>query len=199
FKKMALLKFLKDNENTRKIFGKRELEIIFKQLDGMPLKQSERNRLSRDIKPKFEFIREVDNYKEEFNLKQNQNNKKIINEAVKTILEDELKEKIISILLFGSSADKSFTRKSDIDICVIFKEVTLKEATNFRIRISGQLSKKVDIQVFNVLPMKIKKEIAKNHKILYKTNRFDNINFSIRYLKDEDFFINIKKIFGSEA
>ena len=196
---MALLKFLKDNENTRKIFGKRELEIIFKQLDGMPLKQSERNRLSRDIKPKFEFIREVDNYKEEFNLKQNQNNKKIINEAVKTILEDELKEKIISILLFGSSADKSFTRKSDIDICVIFKEVTLKEATNFRIRISGQLSKKVDIQVFNVLPMKIKKEIAKNHKILYKTNRFDNINFSIRYLKDEDFFINIKKIFGSEA
>ena len=196
---MALLKFLKDNENTRKIFGKRELEIIFKQLDGMPLKQSERNRLSRDIKPKFEFIREVDNYKEEFNLKQNQNNKKIINEAVKIILEDELKEKIISILLFGSSADKSFTRKSDIDICVIFKEVTLKEATNFRIRISGQLSKKVDIQVFNVLPMKIKKEIAKNHKILYKTNRFDNINFSIRYLKDEDFFINIKKIFGAEA
>ena len=196
---MALLKFLKDNENTRKIFGKRELEIIFKQLDGMPLKQSERNRLSRDIKPKFEFIREVDNYKEEFNLKQNQNNKKIINEAVKIILEDELKEKIISILLFGSSADKSFTRKSDIDICVIFKEVTLKEATNFRIRISGQLSKKVDIQVFNVLPMKIKKEIAKNHKILYKTNKFDNINFSIRYLKDEDFFINIKKIFGSEA
>ncbi len=196
---MALLKFLKDNENTRKIFGKRELEIIFKQLDGMPLKQSERNRLSRDIKPKFEFIREVDNYKEEFNLKQNQNNKKIINEAVKIILEDELKEKIISILLFGSSADKSFTRKSDIDICVIFKEVTLKEATNFRIRISGQLSKKVDIQVFNVLPMKIKKEIAKNHKILYKTNKFDNINFSIRYLKDEDFFINIKKIFGAEA
>ena len=196
---MALLKFLKDNGNTRKIFGKKELEIIFKQLDGMPLKQSERNRLSRDIKPKFEFIREVDNYKDEFNLKQNQNNKKIINEAVKTILEDELKEKIISILLFGSSADKSFTRKSDIDICVIFKEVTLKEATNFRIRISGQLSKKVDIQVFNVLPMKIKKEIAKNHKILYKTNKFDNINFSIRYLKDEDFFINIKKIFGSEA
>lgn len=196
---MALLKFLKDNENTRKIFGKKELEIIFKQLDGMPLKQSERNRLSRDIKPKFEFIREVDNYKDEFNLKQNQNNKKIINEAVKIILEDELKEDIISILLFGSSADKSFTRKSDIDICVIFKEITLKEATNFRIRISGQLSKKVDIQVFNVLPIKIKKEIAKNHKILYKTNKFDNINFSIRYLKDEDFFINMKKIFGAEA
>lgn len=193
---MNLLEFLKDNKNTRKIFGKREIEIIFKQLEGMQLTQSERNRLSRDIRPKFEFIREVNNYKYEFNLKQNQNNNKIINETVKIILEDELKDDITSILLFGSFVDKSFTKESDIDICVIFKEITLKEATRFRIRISGKISEKVDIQVFNILPMKIKREISKNHKILYKTNEFDNINFSIRYLKDEDFLIRIKKIFG---
>ena len=193
---MNLLEFLKDNENARKIFGKKELEIIFKQLEGMHLTQSERNRLSRDIKPKFEFIREANNYKEGFDLKQNQNNKKIINEAVKIILEDELKDNINSILLFGSFVDKSFTKKSDIDICVVFKEITLKEATNFRIRVSGQLPKKVDVQVFNVLPIKIKREISKNHRVLYKTGNFDNINFSIRYLKDEDFFIRMKKIFG---
>ena len=193
---MNLLEFLKDNENARKIFGKKELEIIFKQLEGMHLTQSERNRLSRDIKPKFEFIREANNYKEGFDLKQNQNNKKIINEAVKIILEDELKDNINSILLFGSFVDKSFTKKSDIDICVVFKEITLKEATNFRIRVSGQLPKKVDVQVFNVLPIKIKREISKNHRVLYKTGNFDNINFSIRYLKDEDFFIRVKKIFG---
>src|SRR3989344_1116215 len=122
---MALIEFLKNNENARKIFGKKELEIIFKQLEGMPLTQSERNRLSRDIKPKFEFIREANNYKDDFNLKQNQDNKKTINETVKIILEDELKENINSILLFGSFADKSFTKKSDIDICAVFKEITL--------------------------------------------------------------------------
>ena len=59
---MALLEFLKNNKNARKIFGKKELEIIFKQLEGMPLTQSERNRLSRDIKPKLEFIREISNF-----------------------------------------------------------------------------------------------------------------------------------------
>jgi len=193
---MRLIEFLKNNENVRKIFGEKELEIIFKQLGGLTLTQSERNRLSRDIRPKFEFIREANNYKNEFDLKKNQDNKKIINETVKIILEDELKDSIISIFLFGSFADKSFTKKSDIDICVVFKEITLKEATSFRIRISGNTSEKVDIQVFNILPMKVKKEISKNHKILYKVNKFDNIKFSIRYLKDDDFFIRMKKIFG---
>lgn len=196
---MSISEFLKDNKNTRKIFGKKELGIIFKQLEGTPLTQSERNRLSRDIKSKFEFIREANKYKEEFNLKQNQNNKKIIDQASKLILKDELKDDIKSIILFGSFADKSFTRRSDIDICVVFKDISLKEATNFRIRISGQLPKKVDIQVFNFLPLKIKREISKNHKILYKTKEFDNINFSIKYLKDEDFFIRMNKIFGVEV
>jgi hypothetical protein len=42
---MEFLQFLKSNENTRKIFGKRELKIIEKQLNGINLTQSERNRL----------------------------------------------------------------------------------------------------------------------------------------------------------
>ena len=195
---MNLFEFLKHNENARKIFGKKELEIILKQLEGVILTQSERNRLSRDIKPKFEFIKEAGNYKDEFELRQNYNNKKIIKEAVKTILEDELKGNITSIFLFGSFVDKSFTKRSDIDICVVFNSITLKDATKFRIRISGKIPAKVDIQVFNILPMKVKREISKNHKILYKTNEFDNVDFSIRYLKDNDFFMRMKKIFGIE-
>ena len=56
FNKMSLLKFLKENENVRKVFGKRELKIIEKQLLGVNLTQSEKNRLSRDIRKKFEFV-----------------------------------------------------------------------------------------------------------------------------------------------
>ena len=185
---------------SRKIFGKKELDIILKQLEGMPLKQSERNRLSRDIKPKLEFIKEINEFKDEFKLEKNQNNKTIIEKAVITILNDELKDNIKAVLLFGSFADKTFTKRSDIDICVLFKkDLTLKEATKFRIRTSGQLPDKVDIQVFNILPMKIKREIARNHKVLHKSKDYDNINFSIKYLKDRDYFIRINKIFGIEA
>jgi len=66
---MSLLKFLRESENARKVFGKRELKIIEKQLFGVGLTQSEKNRLSRDIRKKFEFISKASRFEEEFKLK----------------------------------------------------------------------------------------------------------------------------------
>ena len=187
--------FLKKNPNSRKIFGKKELEIISKQLDGLQLSQSEKNRLSRDIRPKLEFINELLEYREEFKLQKNQDSKRIIEKAIAAILQDTLSNDVIAILLFGSFSDNSFTPSSDIDICVVFKRaLSLKEATAFRIRISGNTPEKVDIQVFNILPQVIKKEIARNHRILYKAQEFDNMDFTIKYLKDNDYFIRMSKI-----
>lgn len=192
--------FLEKNQEARKIFGKKEIEIVLKQLSGRKLKQSERNRLSRDIKPKLKFIKEISKFEDEFELKKNQDNKNLIARAKNLILNDPLKNNIKAILLFGSFADKTFTKRSDIDICVIFKKnIPIKEATKFRIRILGELPDKMDIQVFDLLPQKLKRSIARNHKILYKTQDFDNINFSIIYLKDDDFFIRSNKIFGGAA
>ena len=197
---MALVEFLLSRKNARKVFGKRELEIIFKQLEGMPLTQSERNRLSRDIRPKLEFIEEISQFKDEFRLERNQDNKRIIENAVATILNDKLGSNIKAIHLFGSFADNSYTRRSDIDVCVVFRtEVSLREATEFRIRVSGNLPEKDDVQVFNVLPQKIKREIARNHKVLYKSEGYDNIDFSIKYLKENDYFMRLNKIFGVGA
>ena len=197
---LVLKKFLKSERNARRIFGKKEIEIIIKQLDGLKLTQSEKNRLSRDIKPKLEFIKKINNFEDEFKLKKNQNNKRLMKEVVNVILNDKLKEGIKAILLFGSFADNSYIFRSDIDICVIFKkDLSLDEATRFRMRISGEVSEKIDIQVFNVLPQKIKRDIARNHKVLYKDKEYDNIGFSIRYLKDEDYFIRMEKIMGGEA
>lgn len=196
---MRLKNFLKSNIKAREIFGEKEIEIIIKQLDGAPLTQSERNRLSRDIKPKLEVIKEISEFKEEFKLEKNQDNKKIIENAMSVILNDKLKKDIKAILLFGSFADNTFTRRSDIDISVLFKKnISLEEATRFRIRIAGQVLDKVDIHVFNVLPQKIKRSIARNHKVLYKDKTYDNVEFSISYLKDEDYFIRLNKTLGVE-
>src|SRR3989338_3160843 len=176
---LALKEFLKTSKNARRIFGKKEIEIMIKQLEGLPLKQSELNRLSRDIKPKLEFIKEISKFSDDFRLKKNQDNKKIIEKAVDAIMEDELNGDISAVLLFGSFADKSNTRMSDIDICVVFeKGISLEEATKFRIRNSGKLPEKVDLQVFNILPSKVKKDIARNHRVLYKSSDYDNISFS---------------------
>src|SRR3989338_9290159 len=99
---LGLNEFLKNNKNSRRIFGKKELEIILKQLDGLPLTQSERNRLSRDIKPKLDFIKEISKFENEFELKKDANALRIINKAVQLILQDKLKDRITAVLLFGS-------------------------------------------------------------------------------------------------
>jgi len=165
---MNLINFLKENKFSRRIFGKKELNIIEKQLNGITLTQSEKNRLSRDIRPKFKFISECINLRNEFDLKKGSINKKLIKEAKEVILEDKLSKNIKRILLFGSVVENKLTFKSDIDVAVIFNKINIKEATLFRMRTSGRVDNKIDIQVFNVLPDKIKKEMMKKSRVLYE-------------------------------
>lgn len=196
---LKLKEFLRNDKNTRKIFGKKEIGIILKQLDGITLTQSEKNRLSRDIRPKLRFIKDISKFEDDFELKKDANNLRLIDKTVQLILQDELKDRIKAILLFGSHARGIVTKRSDIDICVVFDKISREEAGRFRVSILGHFPLKIDLQVFNVLPQKIKREIARNHKILYKNGEFDNTSFTITYLKDEDYFIRMKRIIGEVA
>jgi predicted nucleotidyltransferase len=164
---MTLINIIKNDENIRRLFGKRELKIIEKQLLGVRLKPSEIVRLSRDIRKKFQAIESLSDYKEEFNLKKNNENKRLITKVKKVILEDELAKTIKKIFLFGSTAEKENTLLSDLDIAVEFDNINEKEAIRFRLRIGNDFSDRLDIQVYNVLPDKIKNEIDKYGKILY--------------------------------
>lgn len=165
---MSLLKIIKESKNLRKLFGARELKIIEKQLLGIKLKPSEITRLSRDIRKKFLAIKELSKYEEEFNLKKASEIKTLIEEAKNYILESRYFLKIKKIILFGSASSNELTFRSDIDIAVEFFSISLKEATDFRIKMSGSLSNKIDIQVYNILPEKIKKEIEQKGKVLYE-------------------------------
>jgi len=167
--KIRLSEFLENNHEARKIFGKRELDIIKRQLLGIKLTQSEKNRLSQDIRKKLRFIEKVARFEDEFNLKKGSEIKIIVKKVVDNILHDKLKDRIKRIFLFGSSITNERTFRSDIDIGVEFKnKISLKEATEFRIRTLSEFDEKIDIQVYNILPDKIKNSIEKNHKILYK-------------------------------
>lgn len=166
---MNLLKFLKENENARKIFGKRELKIIEKQLLGVNLTQSEKNRLSRDIRKKFDFINKVFKFEKEFELKKGIEIKKIVEETKEVILEDVLFKKIKKVILYGSATENKLTLKSDLDIAIKFDKISLRESTLFRKRILGRVNKRIDAQVYNHLPIKVKKRIDSHGKILYES------------------------------
>lgn len=163
---MDLISFLKNNADSRKIFGQRELKIIEKQLLGINLTQSEKNRLSRDIRKKLNFIKEISRFSEEFELKKGEVIKYKIEEIKKDILDSGYIKKIKKIILFGSTVENQRTFRSDIDLAVEFDEIDLKEATNFRIKTN--LDKDIDVQVYNVLPDKLKKEIDEKGRVIYE-------------------------------
>ena len=75
---------------------------------------------------------------------------------------------IKKIILFGSTTEKSRTLLSDIDIVIEFKRITEKEATRFRLEMMRKLHKRVDLQVYNILPDKIKKRIDAYGKTIYQ-------------------------------
>ncbi|MGC9309754.1 MAG: nucleotidyltransferase domain-containing protein [Candidatus Nanoarchaeia archaeon] len=160
--------FLKKHPEVRKIFGKQEINIMNKQLLGIRLSQSEKNRLSRDIRPKLKVINELSNFKEHFDLKKGLENKQIIRHALNVILDDEVANKIKEIWLAGSIISGKMNIRSDIDMVVLFKQINKNQAFLFRKRIAGRVDDRVDIQVFNILPDKIRKSILNNHKVLYK-------------------------------
>lgn len=168
---MGLIEFLKSDQNARKIFGKRELKIIEKQTYGLTLTQSEKNRLSRDIRKKFDFIKRVNRFEDDFELKKGTKIKEIINNAKEFILQSKYFSRIKRIVLFGSHAERLVHFGSDIDIAAEFDAISEREATEFRIFVSGRINEKVDIQVYNVLPEKIKKEIDSKGKVLYERRR----------------------------
>ncbi len=161
---MTLINAIKKPE-MRRIFGERELEIIEKQLLGVRLTPSEKTRLSRDIKKKFIAIQLLSSYSPEA-LKKGAEIKRKIEEIKKEIIESEYSKRIKKIFLYGSSIYGIRTFRSDIDIAVEFNKIDEKEAVKFRIRFG--YNEKIQIEVYNSLPDKIKKEIKEKGKIIYE-------------------------------
>ena len=165
---MGLIHTLRENKEIRRIFGKKEIEIIEKQLLGIKLKASENTRLSRDIKKKFIAIKKLSENEREFGLKKGSIIKEKIERVIELIKNSKYFSKIKKIVLFGSTAENQRTFHSDIDISVEFSEINQKEASEFKIKTSGESGEMVDIQVYNFLPEKIKKEINKKGKVIYE-------------------------------
>jgi predicted nucleotidyltransferase len=165
---MGLLRLLQENKDARKVFGKRELKIIEKQMLGVSLTQSEKNRLSRDIRKKLEFIAAIAVFKDEFDLKKGSEIKSMVDEAKETILADAGSSKIENIILYGSAAENSLSLQSDIDLAVKFSSISLSDATLFRKRVLGKVNKRMDVQVYNSLPAKVRKEIDVKGKTIHE-------------------------------
>ena len=164
---MSLIELVKKDKGMRRLFGEKELEIIEKQLMGVDLSPSEKTRLSRDIRKKFEIISKLSDFGEEFSLKKAQEIKYLIERAKEIILESPPAKKIKKITVFGSYLENKLRLDSDIDISVEFGEINSKDSGKFKIEMAGKISSKIQISVYNNLPDKIKKEVD-NGRVIYE-------------------------------
>ena len=166
---MTLYEFIQKEESALKVFGKAEIQIIKKQLSGISLTQSEKNRLSRSIRPKFDFIKKCSVYKEEFEIKKGGEIYKQLEILKEKILLDEIGRKVKRIIVFGSFAENKMSTTSDVDVAIEFYEIDSREASLFKKRILSVKKDIFDISIFNELPKNIQKEVLSNGKIFYES------------------------------
>ena len=161
---------------ARKVLGAREIAIIRRQLLGLPLTQSERNRLSRDIRVKFRFIAACRKLApDELELKQGQAIRRIIEKSVRIIREDEVFSNVLAIVLFGSYADGTAIWRSDVDIGILFrKEPSTESGTKALLRLYGKLPEKVEVTIINRLPIRVRATLARDHRVLWARSSFDD-------------------------
>jgi len=92
------------------------------------------------------------------------------------------KEKIKFIILYGSVVECNQTPLSDIDLAVYY-EGSKEERFKFRMEILGNVNDKFDIQIFQDLPLYIRKEIISHGEILYQKNYSEIFDIFIKTIK----------------
>lgn len=101
------------------ILTEKENKIIEKRLSNKKLSQSERNRLSKAIRPKLREISLIDSKKILAKIEYNPNSISIENKIVK-IINSNIKE-VDSIILYGSAIQTNYHEYNDIDIMIVTK------------------------------------------------------------------------------
>ena len=92
------------------------------------------------------------------------------------------------IILYGSVVEGNQTPLSDIDLAVYY-EGTKEERFKFRMKILGDVNDKFDIQIFQDLPLYVRKEVLKG-KIMYSSESRFLYEMERRTYQDFDDFKN---------
>jgi len=106
-----------------------------------------------------------------------------IEEFLGTIRKFEEFKRVKFIILFGSAAEGKLMEDSDIDICVYFDDSKI-EGEKFRLKLLSELPDYFDIQVFNSLPIFVRKEVLKGKPIFIADRKF---TYEIFYKTLEEF------------
>ena len=106
-----------------------------------------------------------------------------IEEFLRTIRKFEEFKRVKFIILFGSAAEGNLTEDSDIDVCIYFDGSKI-EGEKFRLKLLSELPDYFDVQIFNSLPIFVRKEVLKGKPIFIADRDF---TYEIFYKTLEEF------------
>jgi len=109
--------------------------------------------------------------------------KKEIRRFLKTIRKFGEFKRVKFIILFGSAAEGNLTEESDIDICIYFDGSKI-EGERFRLKLLSELPDYFDVQIFNSLPIFVRKEVLKGKPVFIADRDF---TYEIFYKTLEEF------------
>ena len=81
-------------------------------------------------------------------------------------------DKLKFIYLYGSRSKRKHSKRSDIDICLYYDLKNEKQLFKLLFKIRGLLPDKFDVQMFQLLPLFVKKEIFGGKLIFSKDIKF---------------------------
>ncbi len=81
------------------------------------------------------------------------------------------KKSVRFIILFGSTASKKNTPRSDVDLAVYYRG-SEEERFRFLVKAAGELPNKVDLHIFQDLPLAVKKEVLGGKPLYYDNYQF---------------------------
>jgi len=111
-------------------------------------------------------------------------------ETIKSIKEDfeflKQDKRVLSLLLFGSKANKKDHSKSDADICIVAPDQDQENREQILSKISRNLdtkNKNYDIHFFKELPLYIKIKVMNNHRIIFTQDKLEMHEHFYQYRK----------------
>lgn len=113
-------------------------------------------------------------------------------EILKNYFKDE--EDILLAFVFGSFVSDHFTKKSDIDIAVLFNQMPVfTEFLKLKDNLSEALSREVDIVILNNASPIIKMQVLKRGIILKEKSKAIYNDFFVKTVKEYDDIKYIRK------
>ncbi|MCK4730585.1 MAG: nucleotidyltransferase domain-containing protein [Candidatus Aenigmarchaeota archaeon] len=113
----------------------------------------------------------------------------LLNKKLDNVLEQAKKDReVIAVILYGSVSRGEQRKDSDIDICLVLKEDYPKtKFTEKRLEYLKNVGVDIDIQIFQQLPLYIRKEVLKG-KILISKDEDKLYELAYKTIKEfEDF------------